>query len=77
MFYLRLSFKCTQNTVCVKPKFLATVARTNASGLLDRATLKIRNGPVFNGFSFGANKNVSGEAVFTTSLVGYPESMVE
>lgn len=77
MFYLRLSFKCTQNTVCVKPKFLATVARTNASGLLDRATLKIRNGPVFNGFSFGANKNVSGEAVFTTSLVGYPESMTD
>lgn len=39
------------------------------------ATLTIRNGPVFNGTAFGANANVSGEAVFTTSLVGYSESM--
>lgn len=44
---------------------------------LDRATLTIRNGPIFLGYSFGANKNVSGEAVFTTSLVGYPESMTD
>lgn len=44
---------------------------------LDRATLTIKNGPVFNGYSFGANKNISGEAVFTTSLVGYPESMTD
>lgn len=44
---------------------------------LDRATLTIKNGPVFNGYSFGANRNVSGEAVFTTSLVGYPESMTD
>src|SRR5436189_894573 len=39
----------------------------------DRATFTIRNGPVFHGKSFGASSNVSGEAVFTTSLVGYPE----
>lgn len=45
--------------------------------LLDRATLTIRDGPVYNGYSFGANANVSGEAVFTTSLVGYPESMTD
>lgn len=54
---------------------LATAA-SNVSKL-DRATLTIRNGPVFDGYSFGANKNVSGEAVFTTSLVGYPESMTD
>ncbi|KAG6113702.1 Amino-acid acetyltransferase, mitochondrial [Claviceps humidiphila] len=39
------------------------------------ATLTIRDGPVFNGKAFGANANVSGEAVFTTSLVGYNESL--
>ncbi|KAG5926686.1 Amino-acid acetyltransferase, mitochondrial [Claviceps africana] len=39
------------------------------------ATLTIRDGPVFNGKAFGANANVSGEAVFTTSLVGYSESL--
>jgi carbamoyl-phosphate synthase small subunit len=32
---------------------------------------------VFNGKSFGAKSNVSGEAVFTTSLVGYPESLTD
>lgn len=43
----------------------------------DRATLTIRGGPVFHGKSFGAKSNISGEAVFTTSLVGYPESMTD
>merc|ERR1712225_226292 len=37
----------------------------------------IRDGPVFHGKSFGAKSNISGEAVFTTSLVGYPESMTD
>ncbi|KAL5604220.1 hypothetical protein BROUX41_002202 [Berkeleyomyces rouxiae] len=41
------------------------------------ATLTIKNGPVFHGKAFGANSNISGEAVFTTSLVGYPESMTD
>lgn len=36
----------------------------------DTANFTIKNGPVFNGKSFGAKSNVSGEAVFTTSLVG-------
>lgn len=47
------------------------------SSALNRATLTIRDGPVFHGKSFGADTNVSGEAVFTTSLVGYPESMTD
>lgn len=41
----------------------------------DSANLMIRDGPIFNGRSFGANSSVSGEAVFTTSLVGYNESL--
>jgi carbamoyl-phosphate synthase small subunit len=41
------------------------------------ATLTIRDGPTFQGKAFGANTNISGEAVFTTSLVGYPESMTD
>ncbi|KAI9710845.1 MAG: Multifunctional pyrimidine synthesis protein CAD [Chrysothrix sp. TS-e1954] len=43
----------------------------------ERATFTIKDGPIFHGRSFGANKNVSGEAVFTTSLVGYPESLTD
>ncbi|GAV55210.1 hypothetical protein ZYGR_0AS05340 [Zygosaccharomyces rouxii] len=42
---------------------------------MSEATFSIRNGPTFKGTSFGAEKAVAGEAVFTTSLVGYPESM--
>lgn len=32
---------------------------------------------MFTGRSFGAKTNISGEAVFTTSLVGYPESLTD
>jgi carbamoyl-phosphate synthase small subunit len=52
---------------------LATVDRRR----FEPATFTIRNGPVFHGKSFGANTNISGEAVFTTSLVGYPESLTD
>ena len=37
----------------------------------------LQDGPVFHGKPFGAKNNISGEAVFTTSLVGYPESMTD
>ena len=47
----------------------------NTPASYERATFTIRNGPIFHGTSFGARSNVSGEAVFTTSLVGYPESL--
>jgi carbamoyl-phosphate synthase small subunit len=42
------------------------------------ATLHLATGDKFKGTSFGAplnGKSISGEVVFTTSLVGYPESM--
>lgn len=51
-------------------------ARTSKPSF-ERATFTIRDGPVYDGKSFGAKANVSGEAVFTTSLVGYPESMTD
>lgn len=42
------------------------------------ATFEIKNGPTFTGTSFGAEtKSISGEAVFTTSLVGYTESITD
>lgn len=48
-----------------------------------KATFTIYNGSEssdcvkFEGYSFGAQKSCAGEAVFTTSLVGYPESMTD
>jgi carbamoyl-phosphate synthase small subunit len=44
------------------------------------ATLRLKTGQNFEGISFGApitDKAMSGEVVFTTSLVGYPESMTD
>ncbi|CAF9932016.1 MAG: Multifunctional pyrimidine synthesis protein CAD [Alectoria fallacina] len=41
------------------------------------ATLSIRDGPFFSGNSFGSHRDVSGEVVFTTSIVGYPESLTD
>ncbi|KAK1253096.1 hypothetical protein MKX08_004283 [Trichoderma sp. CBMAI-0020] len=51
--------------------------QTAQNGASLPATFTIRDGPVFRGKAFGANTNISGEAVFTTSLVGYPESMTD
>ncbi|KAG9295437.1 hypothetical protein G9A89_013466 [Geosiphon pyriformis] len=41
------------------------------------AALKLKTGQIFQGTSFGAHSSIAGEAVFTTSLVGYPESMTD
>ncbi|RUS29826.1 small subunit of carbamoyl-phosphate synthase [Jimgerdemannia flammicorona] len=49
-------------------------AVSTSSGNLP-ASLKMKTGQIFNGTSFGAHKSIFGEIVFTTSLVGYPESM--
>ena len=68
-------------------RFNATIAENAVSPLptstrstkpcFERATFTIRDGPIYHGKSFGAKTNISGEAVFTTSLVGYPESMTD
>jgi carbamoyl-phosphate synthase small subunit len=42
---------------------------------LAEAFLELEDGSVFKGFSFGAKKAVSGEVVFNTGMMGYPESL--
>ncbi|CDO96477.1 unnamed protein product [Kluyveromyces dobzhanskii CBS 2104] len=58
----------------------------NFKSVAPKATFTIYNSPSsdsesetveFQGYSFGAPVSCSGEAVFTTSLVGYPESMTD
>ncbi|KAK5078303.1 Carbamoyl-phosphate synthase [Lithohypha guttulata] len=39
--------------------------------------LELQDGDVYEGFSFGADKSVSGELVFQTGMVGYPESVTD
>lgn len=40
-------------------------------------TLTLDNGISFQGFSFGAEHNVSGEVVFNTAMTGYVESLTD
>lgn len=39
--------------------------------------LELKDGTVYQGYSFGAEKNVAGELVFQTGMVGYPESVTD
>lgn len=41
------------------------------------ATLKLENGMEFKGFSFGHTESVSGDVVFSTAMVGYPEQLTD
>ncbi len=45
--------------------------------LNDKAKIILENGDEFEGFSFGAEHSVSGEVVFNTGMVGYPESLTD
>ncbi|PIK48469.1 hypothetical protein BSL78_14663 [Apostichopus japonicus] len=41
------------------------------------ATLILEDGTTFSGNHFGAEQNASGEIVFQTGMVGYPESLTD
>ncbi|KAL4172764.1 Oxidoreductase [Phytophthora ramorum] len=40
-----------------------------------RGTLVLADGTTYAGYSFGADKSMSGEVVFNTGMVGYPEAL--
>jgi hypothetical protein len=42
-----------------------------------KAVLTLEDGSVFEGISFGAEKSISGEVVFSTGMVGYTESLTD
>jgi carbamoyl-phosphate synthase small subunit len=42
-----------------------------------KAVLVLEDGSTFLGYGFGATRKVSGEIVFSTSMVGYPESLTD
>ncbi len=41
------------------------------------ARLILEDGSEFKGYSFGAERSVSGEVVFSTAMTGYPESLTD
>jgi len=42
-----------------------------------RAKLVLQDGSLFSGYSFGATSSTSGEVVFNTGMVGYPETLTD
>lgn len=44
---------------------------------MKKAYLVLKNGKIFEGYSFGADKTAVGELVFTTSMVGYLETLTD
>ena len=42
-----------------------------------KATITLEDGSVFVGTSFGAEKAIAGEVVFSTGMVGYTESLTD
>lgn len=42
-----------------------------------KAKLVLDDGTVYEGFSFGHHQSTAGEVVFTTGMVGYPESLTD
>jgi carbamoyl-phosphate synthase small subunit len=53
------------------------VKTNNSSSEAGKAVLVLEDGTTFVGKGFGATKQVSGEIVFSTSMVGYPESLTD
>lgn len=45
--------------------------------IMKKATLKLSDGTTFQGYSFGADVPISGEVVFNTAMMGYPESLTD
>jgi carbamoyl-phosphate synthase/aspartate carbamoyltransferase len=57
--------------------FRPATARTTNTESQGLVSLELEDGAVYQGYSFGAPKSISGELVFQTGLVGYPESITD
>lgn len=44
---------------------------------MNKLSLTLQDGTEFKGVGFGALKESEGEVVFTTGMVGYPESLTD
>jgi len=42
-----------------------------------KSKLILEDGSVFQGYVFGSKREVSGEVVFNTGMIGYPESLTD
>jgi carbamoyl-phosphate synthase small subunit len=49
----------------------------SSKNISKNAILVLEDGTSFEGYGFGAKRKVSGEVVFSTSMVGYPEALTD
>lgn len=61
----------------VASRFMATQSDSNAKRSTKGALLTLEDGTKIKGYSFGAHESVAGEVVFSTGMVGYPESLTD
>ena len=65
-----------------KPGMMRGAIKTEKGGIHEhlartKAVLVLSDGTRLEGFSFGAERSVSGEVVFNTAMVGYPEALTD
>jgi len=58
-------------------RFMSATSSNDACAPSLQATLYLEDGTKMVGRSFGAHSSVEGEVVFTTGMVGYPESLTD
>jgi Carbamoyl-phosphate synthase small chain, CPSase domain len=58
-------------------RLVNTVSGSDSKERLVKAKITLEDGSVFEGISFGAEKPVNGEVVFSTGMVGYTESLTD
>ena len=58
-------------------RLVNTVSGSDSRDRVVKAKITLEDGSVFEGISFGAEKPVNGEVVFSTGMVGYTESLTD
>jgi len=77
MSFIKLGNNFKSKTLFNGLRSFASITTQQQQQLQKKASLELENGPTLKGKSFGANKSMCGELVFSTSQVGYPESMTD
>lgn len=67
-------FDCRTSTAI---RLVNTVSGSDSKENRVKAKITLEDGSVFEGISFGAEKPVNGEVVFSTGMVGYTESLTD
>ena len=69
-------FQIKKISKLIKPVLSNTMLRSFSTRVLD-GKLILQDGTIYKGTMFGKKKSMSGEVVFSTNMVGYPESMTD